>query len=173
MSLLRISTVVLASVLIPGLAGAITVKGDAAAASQPAAQAFATPDQLRECLDIQAALKLRLGAIEATNAVLEQKFNQLQADDMTLMESGANKQFEEGSGLALDATESPMKIHNQRVKQLNQDHAEAQRVSDAYNADLHAYHHQCSALVFSADDMDAVLKERKKAAAQASAASAP
>jgi hypothetical protein len=171
MSLLRIPAIVLATLLIPGLAGATTVKTGKPAASQPAAHVFATRDQLRECLDIEAGLKARFGAIEASNNAHEQMFNQVEAENAKLLELQA--QLDHDSDTAVNAFNAVVKDHNLHVKQLNQDAAESQPVSNAYNADMLAYNRKCSPLVYRVDDLDAVLKERKKAAAQAAAASAP
>ena len=59
--------------------------------------------------------------------------------------------------------------HNQHVKQLNQDAADSRPASEACNADMSACNHRCAMLVCRVEDMDAVMRERKKAAA----ASAP
>jgi len=171
MSLLRTPTIVLAALLIPGAAGAATAKAGQPAASQPAARAFATRDQLRECLDIEAALKARFGAIEASNNAHEQMFNQVEAENAKLLELQA--QLDHDSDTAISAFNALVKDHNLHVKQLNQDAADSQPASDAYNADMLAYNRKCSPLVYRVDDLDAVLKERRKAAAQAGAASVP
>jgi len=170
MSLPRTPTIVLAALLIPGLAGATAVKTGQSAASQPAARVFATRDQLRECLDIEAALKARFGAIEASNNAHEQMFNQVEAENAKLLELQA--QLDRDSDTAVNAFNALVKDHNLHVKQLNQDAADSQPASSAYNADMLAYNRKCSSLVYRVDDLDAVLKERKKAA-KAGAASAP
>ena len=94
-----------------------------------------------------------------------------EAENAKLLELQA--QLDHDSDTAVNAFNAVVKDHNLHVKQLNQDAAESQPVSNAYNADMLAYNRKCSPLVYRVDDLDAVLKERKKAAAQAAAASAP
>ena len=167
MSALRIPPLVFATLLMAASAGATTVKTGKPAASQAPAHAWATRDQLRECLDIEAGLKTRFKAIEASNAAHEKMFDQVQAENTRLRE--VQSQLDHDSDTSVDAFNALVKDHNQHVKALNQDAADSRPVNDAYNDDMAAFNHQCSHLVYRVDDMEAVTKERKKAAAAASA----
>ena len=167
----RTRALALVAALVVASAGATTVKTGKPAASQPAARVFATRDQLRECMDIEAGLKARFGAIEASNNAHEQMFNQVEAENAKLLELQA--QLDHDSDTSINAFNAAVKDHNLHVKQLNKDAADSQPISNAYNDDMLAYNRKCSPLVYRVDDLDAVIKERKKAAAQAGAASAP
>ena len=162
---LRTPLLVLASLLIGGSAAATTVKTGKPAASQPPARAWATRDQLRECMDIEAGLKTRFKAIEASNAAHEKMFDQVEAENTKLRDLQA--QLDRDSDTSIGAFNALVKDHNQHVKLLNQDAADSRPVNDAYNDDMVAFNHKCSQLVYKVDDMEAVMKERKKAAASA------
>ena len=163
MSFLRAPAVLLAGLLIVGMADATTVKTGKPAASQAPAQAWATRDQLRECLDIEAGLQARFRAIEASNAAHEKMFDQVEAENTKLRE--LQSQLDHDSDTSVSAFNALVKDHNQHVKVLNQDAADSRPVNDAYNDDMAAFNHKCSQLVYRVDDMEAVMKERKKAAA--------
>ena len=167
---LRFSSLVLASLLVVGPAGATTVKTGKPAASQPPARAWATRDQLRECMNIEDGLKTRFKAIEVTNAAHEKMFDQVEAENTKLRDLQA--QLDHDSDVSVGAFNALVKEHNQHVKALNQDAADSRPVNDAYNDDMMAFNHKCSSLVYRVDDMEAVIKERKKAAAAAAASAA-
>jgi hypothetical protein len=59
--------------------------------------------------------------------------------------------------------------HNANVVALNKEVAESEAATDADNADSAAANQKCTALAYRTQDMDAVLNERKKAEAPASA----
>ena len=84
MSASRISLLVVACLMLPQGADATTVRTGKPAASQPPARAWATRDQLRECMDIEAGLKARFKAIEATNASHEKMFDEVEAENTKL-----------------------------------------------------------------------------------------
>ncbi|MEO5685818.1 MAG: hypothetical protein ABIR54_00515 [Burkholderiaceae bacterium] len=170
MSFLRFPLFAVVALLIVQPARATTVKTGKPAAAQPSARPYATRDQLVDCLDTEAGLKTRFKAIEATNNGHEQLFNQVQAENDKLVELQA--QLDHDSETSIRAFNGLIKEHNLHVKQLNQDAADSQPVSNAYNDDMVAFNHKCAKLVYRVDDMEAVMKERKKAAA-AAAASVP
>ena len=167
---LRTPLLVFALLLIAGSAGATTVKTGKPAASQAPAHAWATRDQLRECLDIEAGLKTRFKTIEVSNAAHEKIFDQVEAENTKLRE--LQSQLDRDSDTSISAFNALVKDHNLHVKALNQDAADSRPVNDAYNDDMVAFNHRCSQLVYRVDDMETVMKERKKAAAAAAAASA-
>jgi hypothetical protein len=161
-----------ALVLLAGCAaaGATTVKTGQPAASQPAARAWATREQLRDCLDTEAALKERFKAVEAAGDAHEKLFNQVEAEGAKLTE--LQGQLDHDSEVAVHAFNLLVAEHNVHVKQLNQDAADSRPLTEAYNTDMSAYNHRCARLVYRVEDMDAVMRERKKAAAALAAASA-
>lgn len=163
----RLPLLALASSLLLVAAGATTVKTGKPPASQPSPRQWATREQLRDCLDAEAGLKTRFAAIEATNNAHEKLFDQVEAENTKLVE--LQSQLDHDSETSVRAFNALVKDHNQHVRQLNQDAADARPAADAYNADLVAFNHQCSALVYRVEDMEAVTKERRKAAAAASA----
>jgi hypothetical protein len=170
MRLLLTSLLSLAAALAVAGAGATSLKTGRPAASQPAASAWATRDQLRECLDSEAALKERLRAIEASNAAHEKLFDQVEAENTRL--EAVQSQLDRDSEASLKAFNALVKEHNLHVRQLNQDAADSRPAADAYNTDMSAFNHRCSGLRYRIEDMEAVTRERKKAAAAAAAASA-
>lgn len=167
MSSLRFSLLAITAGLLIAPAGATTVKTSKPAASQPAPRQWATRDQLRECLDLEAALKRRMSDIEAANAAHEAFFNRVEAENAKLLE--VQGQLDHDSDTAIHAFNLLVTDHNVHVKQLNQEAQDSRAVSDAYNTDMVAVNRKCSSLAYRIDDMDAVLKERKKAAAASGA----
>ncbi len=156
----------LAATLAVAGAHATTVKTGKPAATPPT---WATRDQLRSCLEREAALKERFRTIEASNAAHEKMFDQVEAENTRLEE--LQSQLDHDSETSIKAFNALVKDHNLHVKQLNQDAADSRPASDAYNADMSVFNHQCSGLRYHFEDMEAVTRERKKAAAQAAAAS--
>ncbi len=149
--------------------GATTVKTGKPAASQPPARAYATRQQLRDCMDTEDALKQRFAGIEASNAAHEKLFDQVEAESAKLTE--LQSVLDHDSESAVHGFNALVQQHNEHVKQLNAQAEESRPVTSAYNADMAAYNRQCASLVYQLDDMDAVMRERRKAAAAASAAS--
>jgi hypothetical protein len=167
MSFLRFLLFAVAALLVLQPASATTVKTGKPAASQPTARTYATREQLRECMDAEDGLKARFKGIEAANNMHEQLFNQVQAESDKLTELQA--QLDHDSDISVRAFNALIKEHNLHVKQLNQDATDSQPAGAAYNDDMVAFNHKCSKLVYRIDDMEAVMKDRKKAAAAASA----
>jgi predicted nucleic acid-binding Zn-ribbon protein len=155
----------LAAALAFAPAGATTVRTGKPAASQPAATAFATREQLRACLAAEAGLQERLRAIEAANAAHQKLFDQVEAENARLQALQAR--LDHDSDASVNAFNAQVQAHNQHVQALNQDAADARPAADAYNADLDAYNRQCGALRYRVEDMQAVEQERRRAAASA------
>ncbi|HEY9026432.1 MAG TPA: hypothetical protein VIP05_19200 [Burkholderiaceae bacterium] len=169
MPALRAASLALATTLALAAAHATTVKTGKPAASQPAAVAasWASRDQLRDCLSTEAGLKERFRAIEASDAVHEKMFDQVEGENVRLEKLQA--ELDRDSETSIKAFNALVKEHNQHVKDLNADAAASRPVADAYNADMVAFNHKCSHLRYRVDDMEAVMAERRKAAAAASA----
>jgi hypothetical protein len=166
---LRTSLLALAATLAVGSAHAATAKPGKPAASQSPARAWATRDQLRECLDTEAALKERFLVIDASTTAHEKMLDQIEAESARIEE--LHSQLDHDSRTSVKAFNVLVDDHNLHVKQLNQDAEDSRPAGDAYNADMVAFNHKCAGHMYRIEDMEAVTRERKKAAEQAAAAS--
>ena len=158
--------VIAAGVLTPlaSAAGATTVEMARPAASQARSGAYATRDQLRECLDQEGALKARFHAIDAAGAARDETTARLQAEGAKVREMQA--QLDRADPAAVARFKDFLARHNANVVALNKEVADAEADTDAYNADSAAVNQKCMAMAYRTQDMDAVLKERKKAGAK-------
>ena len=68
---------------------------------------------------------------------------------------------------AISAFNKAVQEHGQHVQQVNQEAADEEVIAKAYAADRAAADDQCASLTWRPADVDAVSRERKKAAAQA------
>ncbi len=144
----------------------------AAAHAAPPAKAFGTREQLRQCLDLDDALKVRWHAIEAAMAEHNRKFDANEAEDAQLVEMKAK--LDRSDKNAISAFNKAVQEHGQHIQQVNQEAADEEVIAKAYAADRAAADDRCAGLTYRPADIDAVSKERKKAAAVAAAsASAP
>ena len=166
MPLLRTSLLALAATLFLGSACA----ADAPPVAKPEG-AFATRDQLRECLDTDASLKQRLGAIQASNAANEKMYAGIEAENDSIRSAQAD--IDKTNPTTTMTYQAMLRSHSVHLTQLNKAETDLVPVSKAYNADLASFHQTCSGLTYRGEDMDAVTRERNKAAAVATAASAP
>lgn len=162
MPTLRHLTLTLTLALAAGAAAATTVAVTSKpAASQPAPHPYATRDQLRDCMDAEDALKAKRRALDATQATHEAHVNAFEAENAKIVE--VQGQLDHDSPTAITAFNRLVSEHNVHVKDLNQEGADQQAAADSYNADALALNRQCAALVYRVEDMDAVMKERRKA----------
>jgi hypothetical protein len=143
----------------------------AATTQQPAAAAFGTRAQLRECLDLDDALKARARALEATTLAINQKILANQAEAAQLAD--AKKTLDRSDKAAIASFNQQAMAHNQHVQQADDDASGADAVRARLDADKADMDQQCGRLTYRPADVDAVDKERRKAAALAAAASAP
>ena len=161
MSSLRIPFMIVASLLL----------ADAAHAAPPA-KSFGSREQLRQCLDLDDALKLRWQAIESATADHNRKFDANEAEDVQLQEMKAK--LDRNDKNAISAFNKAVQAHGQHIQQVNQEAEDAEVTTKAYAADRAAADDKCAGLTYRPADIDAVSKERKRAAAVAAAsASAP
>ncbi len=160
MSVLRISFLLVACLTL----------ADAARAAPPA-KAFGSRDQLRECLDLDDTLKARWQAVQAATTENNRKFAENDAEEAKLVEMKAK--LDRSDKNAILAFNKAVAEHGQHIQQANQDGDATDAANKAYLADRAAADGKCSELTYRPADIDAVGKERKKAAVQASAASAP
>jgi hypothetical protein len=142
-----------------------------AAPAAPPAKSFGTREQLRACLDRDDALKARWRAIEAATAEHDRKFDANDAEDIQLAEMKAK--LDRNDKNAISAFNKAVQEHAQHVRLVNQEADDAEATNKAYAADRAAADGQCAGLTYRPADIDAVGKERRKAAAVAAAASAP
>ena len=154
MSMLRISFLFLACF---GLAGA--------ARAAPAAKPFGTREQLRECLDLDDALKPRWQAIETATAAHNKKFDDNDAEEARLAEMKAK--LDRNDKNAILAFNKAVAEHGQHIQQVNQEGDEIEATSKAYAADRAAADGKCAGLTYRPADVDAVSKDRKKTSASA------
>ncbi len=162
------SLVALAATLALGSAHATSVRTGKPAASQPPAREWATRDLLRECLDTEAALKERFRVIDAASTAHQKMFDQVEAEDARIEE--LQSQLDHDSATSVKAFNALVRDHNLHVRQLNQDAADSKPAAEAYNADMVAFNHRCEGRMYHIEDMEAVTRERRKAAEQAAAA---
>ncbi len=159
MSVLRISFLLAACLIV----------ADAANAA-PAPKAFGTRDQLRECLDLDDALRARWQAIQAATEENNRKFAENDAEEARLVEMKAR--LDRSDKNAILAFNKAVTEHGQHIQLANQDGDAAEAAGKAYAADRAAADAKCASLTYRPADADAVAKERKKASVPAAAASA-
>ncbi len=147
--------------------GAVAATGKAA----PTAGTYATREQLRECLSLDDGLKARVQAMEAAAIVHNRKFDANEVEGAKLVEMKAK--LDRSDKAAILAFNQAVQEHNLHLQQVDQEAADADAVAKAYAADQVAMDQKCGPLTYRPADMDAVMKERKKAAAVSAAASAP
>jgi len=131
----------------------------------PPAKAFGTREQMRECMAMDDALKARWHAIEVAAAEHNRKFDANDAEDAQLVEMKAK--LDRSDKNAISAFNKAVQEHGQHVQQVNQEAADEEVIAKAYAADRAAADDQCASLTWRPADVDAVSRERKKAAAQA------
>jgi len=160
----RLLIVAGALTLLASAVGATTVEMAKPAASRAVARGYATRDQLRDCLDQEAALKSRFHAIDAASTARDETTARLQAEGAKVREMQA--QLDRADPAAVARFKDFLARHNANVVALNKEVADAEADTDAYNADSAAVNQKCMAMAYRTQDMDAVLKERKKAGAK-------
>jgi predicted nuclease with TOPRIM domain len=160
----RLLFVASALTLLAFAASATAVETAKPAASQAKGR-YATREQLRECLDRQAELKARFRGIEAANAARAEAVKRLEAEGVKLREMKA--QIDRDNVAAVQAFKQQLTDYNTHAAALNKESDDSSAAADAYNADSESVNQACTALPYHTQDMDAVLKERKKAASAA------
>jgi hypothetical protein len=154
------------------VAGLLLAQGAVAAtAKPPVAGTYATREQLRECLGLDDGLKSRLHAMETATVAHNQKFDANQAEGVKLVELKAK--LDRGDKAAVQAFNQTVQEHNVHLQQVDEEAVAADVATQSLNADQAAVDQKCGPLTYRPADMDAVVKERRKAAVTATAASAP
>lgn len=139
----------------------------AATVKPPAAGTYATREQLRDCLSLDDGLKARLHAMEAAAVAHNQKFDADAAEGARLVERKAR--LDRSDKAAIQAFNQAVQEHNVHLQQVDEEAVAADVATKALNADQAAADLKCGSLTYRPADMDAVVKERRKAAAAASA----
>jgi hypothetical protein len=163
MSSLRIPVLAVTLLLLP--VAALVGMADPAKAA-PASGGFGTREQLRDCLALDDALKARLHEMEAATVAHNQKFEANEAEGAKLVDMKAH--LDRSDKAAILAFNQLVQEHHEHLQQVDQEADDADAAQKAYAEDRTATSKKC-ALTYRPADMDAVAKERKKAAA----ASAP
>ena len=161
MSASRVMFVAAALTLFAAAAGA-------ADATQAHAHAYATRDQLRECMDLEAALKTRFHDIATANTSNDAMGDSLAAEATQVHATQAR--LDRSDAAAVTAFKQSVAAYNERVVAWKKATADVETANDAYKVDSAAVDQKCVGLSYHPQDIDAVMKERKKAAAAASAA---
>jgi len=151
------------SLRIPFLVAALLLTcAAAAAATKPGAGGYGTRDQLRECLDLDDSLKARARALEASAAASNKQIEANEAEAARLVEM--KKTLDRSDKAAIAAFNTAAKEHNEHVQQADDGANAVQAATTAYNDDKKDAEHQCGSISYRPADMDAVTRERKKAA---------
>ncbi len=143
-------------------AGAATVKPSGS---------FGTRAQLRECLDLDDALKARSRGLESTAVSINAKMTANEAEAARLADM--KKGLDRSDKAAIAAFNQAALAHNEHVQQVDEEASGAEAARTRLAADKADADQKCGAFTYRPADIEAVDKERKKAAAIAGAASAP
>jgi hypothetical protein len=151
------------------VAAALTLLAAAAgAADATKARTYATRDQLRECMDLEAALKTRFHDMATANAANDATGDGLAAEGTTVHETQAR--LDRNDAAAVTAFKQSVAAYNERVVAWKKATADVETANATYKVDSAAVDQKCVGLSYHPQDIDAVMKERRKAAAAASAA---
>ena len=147
----------------------LTVSQGAAAATAKTTTAgtYATREQLRECLNLDDGLKARMQAMQAATLAHNQKFDANEREGARLVEMKAR--LDRSDKAAILAFNQAVQDHNLHLQQVDDEAVASDVANKTWVADQAAVEQKCGPLTYRPADMDAVTKERKKAAA----ASAP
>ncbi len=140
----------------------------AGAADATKAHAYATRDQLRECMELEAALKTRFHDIATASTSNDAMGDSLAAEATQVHATQAK--LDRSDAAAVTAFKQSVAAYNERVVAWKKAAADVETANDAYKVDSAAVDQKCVGLSYHPQDIDAVMKERKKAAAAASAA---
>lgn len=167
MPALRTLALCAAALLVSATAGATALSNGKPVEAMPATTELGTREQLRQCMQTEDSLKQRSKAVEAAVDVNEKLLKR--SDDESRRLEELHDKLDHDSEVAVKSYNELIKEHNAHVKELNDQYAATNPAGEAYQADVAAYHRQCSGLRYSMDDMDAVMAERRKSAAVAPA----
>ena len=142
-------------------AGACAASMSRPPASQPVGRLYATRDQLRDCMDLEDALKARRKTLDAASDAHEAQLTAIQAEDAKIVDVQGRLDHE--SETAITAFNLLVADHNAHVKEYNQESEGMRAASDAFNDEVATVNRKCSKMAYDVDDMNAVMKERRAA----------
>jgi hypothetical protein len=141
--------------LLSAAAGAATVK-------PPKTAVFGTREQLRQCLDLGDTMNARRRTLEAAAAEHNRKFDANDAEDARLVEMKAK--LDRSDKDAILAFNKSVTEHAQHTHDLNAEAEQQEAGMKSFEADKADMDDKCGNLTYKPADIDAVNKERKKAA---------
>jgi hypothetical protein len=142
---------------------ALSASALAGTAKPAKATVFGSRDQLRECLDLDDAMKQRRHAVEVATAEHDRRFDANEAEDAQLAQAKASLDRSDKS--AIQAFNKAVQDHQQRTLEINEQADAADAMNKSYEADKQAMDDKCGHLTYRPADIDAVNKERKKPSA--------
>ena len=155
MTALRLPLLVVSSLLVAASACAATAKPAKAAV-------FGTRDQLRECLAQGDALNARRVTLEAAVAEHNKKFDANDAEEARLVQMKATLDRNDKGAIA--AFNKAVTEHAQHTHDLNAEADQQDAGMKSFQNDKADLDDKCGNLTYKPADVDAVNKERKKAA---------
>ena len=155
MTPLRFPLLVVPSLLLAFAAAAATVK-------PPRPAVFGSREQLRECLDLGDSMSTRRKTLEAAAADHNKKFDANDAEDARLVDMKAKLDRSDKDAIA--AFNKAVNEHAQHTHDLNAEADQQDASMKTFQNDKADMDDKCGNLTYKPADIDAVNKERKKAA---------
>ena len=152
----RFPLLVVPFLLLAFAAAAATVK------PPPRPAVFGTREQLRQCLDLGDAMNARRKTIETAAAEHNKKFDANDVEDAKLVEMKAK--LDRNDKDAILAFNKAVTEHTQHTHDLNAEADQQDASMKAFQNDKADMDDKCGNLTYKPADIDAVNKERKKAA---------
>lgn len=136
----------------------------AGAAAQTANKAprVVSKDELRVCMNDEAALAVRRKDIDAKRAVNQTEQTAIRAEGQALAED--EKNVDQTNDRRVREFKRRVDTYNTRVKTANDALAAVRVELDGLNKSLIAYNESCAGISFLSEDKEAILKEREAAA---------
>jgi len=150
---------------------ALSSAAASAAGTKPATATFGTRAQLRECLALDDAIKARSGDLESTTTAINAKIAANEAEAARL--SDMKKTLDRSDKAAIASFNQLAQAHNQHVQQVDDETSGAEALRARLANEKADMDDKCGGFTYRPADIEAVDKERRKAAAVAAAASAP
>jgi len=135
---------------------------EAATPKPPKVAVFGTREQLRQCLDLGDAMNARRRTLEAAAAEHNRKFDANDAEDARLVQMKAK--LDRNDKDAILAFNKAVTEHTQHTHDLNAEADQQEAGMKSFEADKADMDDKCGNLTYKPADIDAVNKERKKAA---------
>lgn len=144
--------------ILSGLLLAMLALQAAQAQTRPAK--LVTRDELRVCMNSESELAVRRQAVEARDKQNRDEGAAIRAEAQQMAQE--HKRIEEDEG-PMEKFNRRVKAHNARVQIAQANAASFRTDLETLNKALMAYNEQCGGISFSAQDRQAILKEREPA----------